>query len=653
MSLKTNFSFYTLKSLLCGMQIHAFFTPPYISISGTLPMGHVMLIWNAKLSVVAFDFLQYCGLGLEFKFFDIVYRPPLFKSPENSSTPSKPPKPSDCVSILISLSPPTSHTTAKTMPLLDPSSSLPILTPAHIQSSQPCVKITYHVVVTMTELHSNSRRDNDDVDFAIPPKPPDQILIQTSSFLLCWSKLIVQHYMKEGKVLIAQIDIVAAILCRNVTIGHNCFLSNMIWIYFLVTDEKSMFPYEPYDNDTGSSCGVYPYLNMCYCHHGDICYPHHASNFGNDIIADGFEIVFWPESDSFVDDILTKKITIGRQGTFEYSQSSNASRYTFELIRVRSSITFELIRVRSSIKALISMHSATDIVGMSYICIFSYAILICLSVQRKPLFVEKFEVVGGLLSLLGYVVTDMHILMELLLVIYLDQVVLNKMFRVDDIRVVQLVNGVNKLTVWARNMRSITLDAFISCSHASAIVALLKKFYPHWSHTAFKVGVLSTAFGMANSKEVRKLLIVEVTQDLAFLFLDGTLSYVKELASYFAFMLKEASGENLSLIRAVMDCFKRFTKVVSSHQSLKLNKSGYQIVMTWRFNAIASSSLMYIGKDSYNSASATNSQATNSAALNLLHTYGSFHFKQWDPGIFITTKFTTLRTRLILKGKVL
>jgi hypothetical protein len=449
--------------------------------------------------------------------------------------------------------------------------------------------------------------------------------------------------MKEGKVLTAKIDTIAAILCHNnVTIGHNCFLSSGIWIHFLVTDEKSMFPYEPYVNDTGSSCGVYPYLNMCYYHHGDICYSHHASNFGSDIIADGFEIVFWPESDSFIDDILTKKITIWRQGTFEYSQSSNASRYTLKLIRVRSSI-----------KVPISMHSATDIVGMSYICISSYAILICLSVQRKPLFVEKFEVVGGLLSLLGYVVTDMHILMELLLVIYLDQVVLNKMFRVDDIRVVQLVNGVNKLTVWARNMRSITLDAFISCSHASAIVALLKKFYPHWSHTAFKVGVLSTAFAMANSKEIRKLLIVEVTHDLTFLFLDGTLSYVKELASYFAFMLKEASGENLSLIRAVMDCFKRFTKVVSSHQSLKLNKSGYQIVMTWRFNAIASSSLMYIGKDSYNSASATNSQATNSAALNLLHTYGSFHFKQWDPGIFITTKFTTLRTRLILKGKVL
>jgi hypothetical protein len=502
----------------------------------------------------------------------------------------------------------------------------------------------------MTELHSNSRRDNDDVDFAIPPKPPDQILIQTSSFLLCWSKLIVQHYMKEGKVLIAQIDIVAAILCRNVTIGHNCFLSNMIWIYFLVTDEKSMFPYEPYDNDTGSSCGVYPYLNMCYCHHGDICYPHHASNFGNDIIADGFEIVFWPESDSFIDDILTKKITIWRQGTFEYSQSSNASRYTLKLIRVRSSI-----------KVPISMHSATDIVGMSYICISSYAILICLSVQRKPLFVEKFEVVGGLLSLLGYVATDIHILMELVLVIYLDQVVLNKMFRVDDIRVVQLVNGVNKLTVWARNMRPITFDTFISCSHASAIVALLKKFYPHWSHTVFEVGVLSTAFGKANSKEVRKLLIDEVTQELAFLFLDCTLSYVKELASYFAFMLKEASGENLSLVRVVMDCFKRFTKFVSSHQSLKLTKSSYQVLggenvwnlqqnspieifgifnrgvitLSWRFNAIASSSLMYIGKDSYNSASATISQATNSAAPNLLHTYGSFHFKQWDPGIFM------------------
>jgi hypothetical protein len=275
--------------------------------------------------------------------------------------------------------------------------------------------------------------------------------------------------------------------------------------------------------------------------------------------------------------------------------------------------------------------------------------------------VEKFEVVGGLLSLLGYVATDIHILMELVLVIYLDQVVLNKMFRVDDIRVVQLVNGVNKLTVWARNMRSITLDAFISCSHASAIVALLKKFYPHWSHTAFKVGVLSTAFAMANSKEIRKLLIVEVTHDLTFLFLDGTLSYVKELASYFAFMLKEASGENLSLVRVVMDCFKRFTKFVSSHQSLKLTKSSYQVLggenvwnlqqnspieifgifnrgvitLSWRFNAIASSSLMYIGKDSYNSASATISQATNSAAPNLLHTYGSFHFKQWDPGIFM------------------
>ncbi|GAU32763.1 hypothetical protein TSUD_323310 [Trifolium subterraneum] len=96
-----------------------------------------------------------------------------------------------------------------------------------------------------------------------------------------------------------------------------------IWIdlNFLATDEKSVFPY----NDTSSFSGVYPYLHMCYYHHGDICYSHHASNLGNDIIVDGFEIGIWAESDSFVDDILTKKITTWGQGTFDCSQSSNVS----------------------------------------------------------------------------------------------------------------------------------------------------------------------------------------------------------------------------------------------------------------------------------------------------------------------------------------
>ncbi|MCI25427.1 hypothetical protein A2U01_0046618, partial [Trifolium medium] len=127
--------------------------------------------------------------------------PPLFKSPENQSTTSKPPKPPDCVSILISPSPPTSDTIAKTVSLLDPS-SLPVSTPVKIHPSQPCVKITDPVSVTIpvTELHSNGRGLNDDVDFAIPPKPPDQIIIQTpSSFLPCWSNSFIQHYMKQGK----------------------------------------------------------------------------------------------------------------------------------------------------------------------------------------------------------------------------------------------------------------------------------------------------------------------------------------------------------------------------------------------------------------------------------------------------------------------
>ncbi|MCI66735.1 hypothetical protein A2U01_0087993, partial [Trifolium medium] len=55
--------------------------------------------------------------------------------------PSKPPKPPDCVSFLISPSPPTSDTTAKTVSLLDPSSLL-ISTPVQFHSSQPCVKLT-------------------------------------------------------------------------------------------------------------------------------------------------------------------------------------------------------------------------------------------------------------------------------------------------------------------------------------------------------------------------------------------------------------------------------------------------------------------------------------------------------------------------------
>jgi hypothetical protein len=253
-------------------------------------------------------------------------RPPLFQSPETHPTPPKPPRPPDCVSILISPSLPTSETTAKTISVLVLSSP----PPEHIHSSQPHAKI---------EPHFHHRGFHNDVDFAIPPKPPDLVVIRTlSTFLQCWWKQFVQHYKKEGEVIIVQIETIAAILFHNFAIGHNCSLSGGIWLelIFLATDEKSTFSYALYVNDTGSSCGVYvyPYLHVCYYDPGGICYPHHASNFGDDIIVDGFAFDIWPESDGFMDDIITHKFTKWSEGTSEYEQSSTVSMYKFELIRV-------------------------------------------------------------------------------------------------------------------------------------------------------------------------------------------------------------------------------------------------------------------------------------------------------------------------------
>jgi len=92
----------------------------------------------------------------------------------------------------------------------------------------------------------------------------------------------------------------------------------------------------------------------CYNPRG-IYFPHHASNFGNDIIVDdSFEFGIWPKSDGFKDNNMPEKIPNWREGTYGYDQTSIGSVYNFELVKAKYFVKGVIV---ANYKIPISMNS--------------------------------------------------------------------------------------------------------------------------------------------------------------------------------------------------------------------------------------------------------------------------------------------------------